>query len=195
MRAAARKQPVLSLEEWGALDEDDEGELVEGVLEEEEVATVLHELVVRWLIAVLDGWARSHKAEVYGSELKIAVGPRRGRKPDVSVFIAEQPKLTDTVVRARPFLVVEVVSPRPRDARRDRVDKLRDYAMLGAKNYWIVDPQLRTVEMVRLERGSWVHVTPRPASRLRPPGFSGLVLDLDDLWKRVDRADRGSRRR
>lgn len=39
----------MTLQEWGELDEDVEGELVDGALEEEEMATVLHELVVRWL--------------------------------------------------------------------------------------------------------------------------------------------------
>jgi Uma2 family endonuclease len=196
MRAIARTPASsLSLEDWGNLDEDVEGELVDGVLEEEEMATALHEIVVSWFIAALRLWVGSRRAQVFGSELKIAVGARRGRKPDVSVFTTERPKLTDTVVRARPFLVVEVLSPRPRDARRDRVDKLRDYAAAGARHYWIVDPQLRTLEMLRLERGAYVHVTPVSADRVRAVGFPGLLLDLSKLWAEVDRAGHEPRRR
>jgi hypothetical protein len=44
-----RQPKPMTVEEWGELDEDIEGELVDGVLEEEEVATFLHEIVVMWL--------------------------------------------------------------------------------------------------------------------------------------------------
>src|SRR6266404_2032173 len=119
----------MTLKEWGNLDEDIEGELVDGVLEEEEMATFLHEIVVMWLAQALRSWARRRHGYVAGSEAKVAVGPRRGRKPDLSVYLrGKAPALADTLVRTPPHLVVEVVSPRPRDARRDRVEKIRDYA-------------------------------------------------------------------
>lgn len=194
MRAIARKQPLLSLEEWAHLDEDAEGELVDGILQEEEVATALHEIVVRWLLVTLSLWARTRPAQVFGSELKIATGARRGRKPDVSVFVAELPNLNDPLVRERPLLVVEVLSPRPSDARRDRVEKVREYAQTGICHYWIVDPQLRTFEMLRLERGAYMHST-SATGKIRLGGFAGLVLDLDDLWREVDRAGRSRSRR
>ena len=60
----------MSLEEWAALDDDVEGELVDGVLEEEEMPTVLHELVVAWVFATLRTWARRRRGFVFGSETK-----------------------------------------------------------------------------------------------------------------------------
>ena len=77
----------MTLEEWAALDEDVEGELVDGMLEEEEMPTFLHELVVMWLAAALRSWARRRRGFVVGSKAKLAVGPRRGRKPDLSLFL------------------------------------------------------------------------------------------------------------
>src|SRR2546422_945471 len=121
---AISKLKPMTLEEWGNLDEDVEGELVDGVLEEEEMATFLHEIVVIWLASTLRAWARRRHGYVTGSEAKIAVGPRRGRKPDLAVYLRGQaPALADSLVQIPPHLVVEVISPRPRDARRDRVDK------------------------------------------------------------------------
>ena len=157
------------------------------------MATALHEIIVRRLLVWLDAWVTARHGQVFGSELKLAIAPRRGRKPDLSVFTTEQPNLDDAVVHARPFLVVEVLSPRPRDVRRDRLDKMRDYATLGAKNYSIVDPQLHTFEMLRLKAGEYVHATP-VAEKPRPAGFPGLILDLPALWAEVDRVERASRR-
>lgn len=115
----------MTVEEWGELDEDIEGELVDGFLEEEEMANFLHAIVVVWLAQALRSWVRRRHGYVAGSEAKIAVGPRRGRKPDLSVYLRGcAPGLLDTLVRTPAHIVVEVVSPRPRDARRDRVEKI-----------------------------------------------------------------------
>ena len=177
----------MTLARWADMDEDEEGELVDGLLEEEEMPTTLHEMIVVWFTTALTLWARRHGAVVFGSELKIAVGPRTGRKPDVSVFSREdRPPLDAAIVRTRPLLVIEVLSPRPRDQRRDRVDKLRDYARAGARHYWLVDPQLRTVEMLRLGSKRYVVETVASKGRVRPRGFVGLSLTLDDIWLSID---------
>ena len=186
----------MTVEEWGALDEDIEGELVDGILEEEEMATFLHEIVVMWLAQTLRSWVRRRHGYVAGSEAKIAVGPRRGRKPDLSVYLrGKAPALADTLVRTPPHIVVEVVSPRPRDARRDR-EKISDYARTGIRYYWLLDPQLRTLEILELEASAHYRVAvARSRGKLRVPGCPGLALNLDDLWAEVDEAERQQRQR
>jgi Uma2 family endonuclease len=193
---SANLQP-MTLTEWGDLDEDIEGELVDGLLEEEEMATFLHEIVVMWLARTLGAWAHRRRAYVAGSEAKIAVGVRRGRKPDLSVYLrGKTPALADTLVRIPPHLVVEVISPRPRDARRDRVDKIGDYASAGVSYYWILDPQLRTLEVLEREASAHYRVAvARSHGSVRIPGCPGLVLNLDDLWAEVDEAERQQTRR
>jgi Uma2 family endonuclease len=191
-RPAAKLQrpPLLTPEEWAALDDESEGELVDGVLEEEEMPSFLHEMIVGWLIETLRGWARPRGGRVAASEAKIAVGPRRGRKPDVSVYVRNQmPEAADRLITVAPYLVVEVTSPRPRDTRRDRIDKLGDYARAGIRYYWIVDPQLRSLEVFALGRnGRYVVAHTATQGRTRVPGCPGLLADLDALWREVDEA-------
>jgi len=187
----------MTLGEWADLDDEVEGELVDGVLEEEEMPSFLHAMIVGWLIETLRGWARPRGGRVAASEAKIAVGPRRGRKPDVSVYVRNQmPEAADRLITVAPYLVVEVTSPRPRDTRRDRIDKLADYARAGIRYYWIVDPQLRSLEVFELGRtGRYVVALTAAAGRTRVPGCPGLLLDLDALWCEVDEAMHRSRRR
>jgi Uma2 family endonuclease len=182
----------LTLSEWADLDEDVEGELVDGVLEDEEMPSFLHEIIVSFLNEVLRRWVRRRGGQVASSEAKIAVGARRGRKPDLSVYLrGHLPGLDDPLVRTTPHLVVEVTSPRPRDARRDRVDKLRDYARAGIRYYWILDPRLRSLEVLELAgSGRYSLVLTAGDGRVRIPGCSGLVLDLDALWQEIDDAAR-----
>lgn len=49
---------------------------------------------------------------------------------------------------------VEVASPST--ARLDRLEKFGEYARAGVKEYWIVDPDVRTVEIYGLERGAYL---------------------------------------
>ena len=189
------RPPLMTLEEWADLDDEVEGELVDGVLEEEEMPSFLHEMIVSWLIVTLHGWARRRGGRVAASEAKIAVGPRRGRKPDVSVYVRNQmPELGDRLITVAPYLVVEVTSPRPRDTRRDRVDKLGDYARAGIRYYWILDPQLRSLEVFeRGRKGRYAVALTVATGHTRIPGCPGLVVDLDALWREVDEAMRGRR--
>jgi Uma2 family endonuclease len=82
----------MTLDEWGDLPEDVEGEVVDGVLVEEEMTNCIHEAVVSFLNAVLRGWVRPLGGLVGGSEAKFAVTDRRGRKPDLSVYLPGRPR-------------------------------------------------------------------------------------------------------
>lgn len=87
-----------------------------------------------------------------------------------------------------PDIVVEVVTPTPRDARRDRVEKKPDYATLGVRQYWLIDPEARTLEILaRGEDGRFVEVLAAAEGTHEVPDVEGLAIDLDSLWAEVDR--------
>ncbi len=80
------KRVPMTLEQWASLDEDEPGEVVDGLLEEDEVPSAIHELVV-WLIGMLRAWTPADtesRALVMGSGVKFAVGKNRGRMSDVA---------------------------------------------------------------------------------------------------------------
>jgi Uma2 family endonuclease len=179
----------VDLEAWADLDDDEPGELVDGRLEEEETPNVLHEFVVAFLIHALGVWAEVTGAWVFGSGLKFAVTPSRGRKPDISVFLrgARLPGKRASLARTPPSIAIEVLSPRPRDGRRDRVDKRSEYARFGVRYYWLVDPELQVVEIFELGSDGRYTLTLSASTGAHPvPGCEGLTLDLDALWAEVD---------
>jgi Uma2 family endonuclease len=179
----------MSLEEWAALPEDEPGEIVDGYRVEEEVPENVHELVVAWLIHVLRGWGAGRGVVVFGSGAKYAVAKQRGRMPDVSVFLPGTPRPPRRGLnRHPPSIAVEVVSETLRDARRDRVEKLQEYAAFGVRWYWIVDPWLRSLQIHELDaQGRYVHVVDATEGVIeRVPGCEGMRIDLDGLWREVD---------
>jgi Uma2 family endonuclease len=178
----------MSMEEWEQMAEDEPGELVDGRLQEEEVADSPHEVIVSALLYVLLTWARGRGGRVLPSETKYALSRRRGRKPDISVFLTRDRKLPRRgATPYPPDLMIEVVSPDPRDRRRDRIEKLQEYAAFGVRWYWLVDPEARTLEILKLgEDGRYVHALDAAEGTLEVPGCEGLTLDLGALWHELD---------
>lgn len=183
----------LTLDEWGNLEEDEPGELVDGFLTEEEVPDLTHESVVSWLIGVLRAWLIPRGGFVFGSEAKFAVTPSRGRKPDVTAYLPGRTGLhRKGVVRVPPDIVIEVVSETARDARRDRVEKPDECAAFGVRWYWLIDPPRRTLEVLELGADRrYVRALAASEGRVTPPGCDGLIIDLDDLWREIDRLEEG----
>jgi Uma2 family endonuclease len=180
----------MTFEEWAALPEDEPGELVDGQLEEEEVPSFVHEVVVAWLIATLRAWAVARGAIVAGSGVKLKVSVRRGRMADAVVYFRCGKVPARGIVSVPPDIAVEVVSPDPQDQRRDRIDKLDEYAAFGVRYYWLVSPELRSVEIRELGAdGRYVHAQNLSTGTALIVGCEALALDLDDLWREVERAE------
>ena len=182
----------MSLAEWAALDEDESGELVDGQLEEEEVPDCIHEGIVIWLAVKLRNWMAGRGGFIGGSEARFAVSARRGRKPDLFAYLpgGRLPPRRG-VVHTPPDIMVEVLSTEPRDIRRDRVAKMDEYARFGVRYYWIVDPQVRSLEIFELVAGGlYLHRLGATDGTVEEvPGCQGLSLDLDELWSEIDRLE------
>ena len=206
-QAAVRQQkpaqeptmPASSRWTWAdfiALDEDDQRELVDGALVELEMPTYLHESIVAYLVTMLTFWTMTHSGKVCGSGYKVRISQRRGVMPDVQYYRKGRQLPPQGLTEGAPDLVVEVISPTSQS--HDRVTKLRWYAAIGTREYWIVDPEERSVQQLVLQPGPdgdnhWliadavvVQADPEveaPAPLLwRPTTFDGLELDLTRMF-------------
>jgi Uma2 family endonuclease len=135
--------------------------------------------------SALAAWADVHGGEALASGYKVRITKKRGVMPDAQFFRAGHlpaPEHEDGLALGHPDLVVEIVSPSSR--RYDRVLKPRWYAGIGVPEYWIVDPEARTVErLVLTADGRWTIATTAAEDELfEPPSFPGLKLELTKLW-------------
>ena len=100
------------------------------------------------------------------------VGWRRERVPE---FPDEQP------IAIRPDWICEVLSPRT--ARRDRTAKSDLYLHHGMPHYWLVDPDLRSLEAYEREGGRWVRLgawTEEDTAAIPP--FDAIEIRVGDLF-------------
>lgn len=87
-------------------------------------------------------------------------------------------------IEIRPDWVCEVLSPSTE--KSDRAIKLPIYAREGVGHAWLVNPTLRTLEVLRLERGRWLNLgTYRDNDAVRAEPFDAIVLELASLWAGV----------
>ena len=62
---------------------------------------------------------------------------------------------------------------------------MRHYADAGVGHLWLVDPRVRTIEIYRLDGGSWrVVETHAGEVSVRAEPFDAIELDLTSLWSR-----------
>ena len=84
-------------------------------------------------------------------------------------------------VQGAPDLVVEILSPGTEE--RDRGYKKTLYARYGVREYWIVDPQAKTVEVFTREgKGFRRGQVYKGTETLRSPLLEGLMIDLQEVF-------------
>jgi Uma2 family endonuclease len=125
------------------------------------------------------GWILLDEPELhFGEDVLVPdmAGWRRERMPAV----ANVPYFT-----LAPDWVCEVLSKST--AKVDKTEKLPIYARQGVSHAWLVDPILRTLEVLRLESGRWsILATYHDDARVRAEPFDAFELDLSILWADVE---------
>lgn len=85
-------------------------------------------------------------------------------------------------VRGTPDIVVEILSPS--NSRYDEVEKKRLYASGGAPEYWIVDPKLQALMILRLTGSGYIEVEPENGL-LRSTAVADFTIDPAALFANV----------
>lgn len=178
----AREQAVT----WGdflRLPDDDRRELIAGRLMELDVPTHLHEHIVAMVIYYLTAWRRAGGGgHVLSSGYKVRIRDDQAFIPDVQYFKTGRVVPEQALTEGGPDLAVEVISPS--SGRYDRVEKLNGYASIGTAEYWLIDPENRTLH--RYVLGPTQHFVVEQALEgdavFRPGTFADLEIPLTELW-------------
>ncbi len=105
-------------------------------------------------------------------------------QPDVLYVSPERQEFVQNWIEGAPDLVVEVLAPST--ARIDRLLKLNRYAEAGVREYWLVDPAVRTIEFLVHDGEHFVVHAPNGGT-WRSPAVPGIELDIDALWAALER--------
>lgn len=183
--------PLVSWEDYLRLDppqglrfEFDDGRLLVSP-----TGVMSHDMLIAVLLGVLEAYEQATDGRYCTS-----CGPHsffmppgeRDYQPDVGLITDERKDrpLEERTVGA-PNIAVEIWSPST--GKRDRGLKASRYFEQGTLEYWIFDAASRTAEIYRRGDNGWVRADAGGELRYETPILPGFVLDLPEVWRRLDR--------
>jgi Uma2 family endonuclease len=126
-------------------------EIIEGTLYEMTAPNTAHAAAVMNLIAALLPIVAALGGRLFTAPVDLFI---RGANPVQPDLMAILPGSRATIVRrgveGPPDLLIEVISPSNRD--HDELTKRALYGRAGVREYWLVDPDARTLEVLTLDR-------------------------------------------
>jgi Uma2 family endonuclease len=158
-------------------------ELINGDLIMSPSPSPYHQDVVSNLYDSFKKVARKLEGKVYFSPIDLYIDNTNVYQPDLLFLPKESLRfVTNRGIEGPPDVVIEVISPS--NAVYDRNTKKRRYLNFGVKEYWIVDPGKKTVEIYLRDH----HSTDVPYLYLVEEGqvtstiLADLCLDLKDIF-------------
>ena len=145
-----------------AWDERERIEIINGEAVMMSPPTRIHQKILMELSRQLANFLEGKKCEVYPAPFAVRPFEKDGDspedvdtmvEPDISV-VCDHSKLDKHGCKGAPDLVVEVLSPSTQ--RHDRLVKLDLYQRAGVREYWIVSPEEKSVQVFLLE-GNALH--------------------------------------
>ena len=140
-------------------EENERIEIIEGEAVMMAPPSVGHQRISREIFRQLANYLEGKKCEVFEAPFGVRLFEQDGNlpedvdtlvEPDISV-ICDKGKLDQYGCKGAPDMVVEILSPSTR--RHDRLVKLGLYQRAGVREYWIVSPEEKTVQVLLLEDG------------------------------------------
>jgi len=135
-----------------------------------------HQSVIFRLAQIFDAHVTPRGlGKVYLSPIDVVLSERRVVQPDLVFIARENLGIVQDCIRGVPDLVLEVVSES--SWHRDRIEKKALYEQYGVKEYWLVDPDSRTLEVFALVKGAYrLHAKATAAQTARSRLLSGLTV-------------------
>lgn len=153
------EKELHSFADYLTLGEDERIEIIQGEAVMMAPPGRVHQEVSGELFAQLHSFLKGKNCKVYAAPFGVRLFQQEGDRPedvdtvvepDLSV-VCDPEKLDDRGCKGAPDLVIEIASPSSQ--RYDRVTKRKLYEQAGVREYWIVTPETRSVEVLLLENG------------------------------------------
>lgn len=140
----------LTYNDYLTLQDEKRYELIEGELYMVPSPNFYHQIVSRNIEFQLWEFVKSRDLGVIVHiPIDVVLSPEDVLQPDI-LFISRDRKhiITEKNVSGAPDLVIEILSPSTLE--RDKLVKRGMYAKYGVKEYWIVDPVAKNIEVMSL---------------------------------------------
>ena len=177
------KDDHYTIEDIYALPEGKRAELIDGQIYDMAPPSYQHQRLVMELSSTLRNYIKSKggPCEVLPAPFAVFLNQDDYNyvEPDISV-ICDPSKINDKGCNGAPDFIIEIVSPSSQ--RMDYLTKLFKYRTAGVREYWIVNPLTKTVNVYDLEKeelsDQYIFDDDIPVCI-----YDGLVINISNLLK------------
>lgn len=154
-----QENPAYTYADYLSWDERERIELIDGEPVMQAAPSTAHQEVTGNLYLALRQFLKGKPCKAYLAPLSVRLNPQEDDsdttvlEPDIFV-VCDEKKVSKSGCVGAPDLVVEVISPST--ARIDRVVKFRKYQQAGVREYWMIDPDTRSVNVNVLHGGMYM---------------------------------------
>ncbi len=182
--AANQTTKHWTYQDYLQLEDEHRYEIIAGQLIMVPAPSSFHQWYSRNLEVLLFEFVRAHNlGYVLDAPIDVILNPDNVVQPDI-LFIARERReiIQERGIFGAPDLVVEIVSPS--SVHHDYHTKQRLYERFGVREYWLVDPANRTVDVLALSgegyiSNSFASETGQVTSKV----LEGLEVSLDDVFQ------------
>lgn len=143
---AIKKEELYTIDYIFSLPEGERAELIDGVIYDMTPPKRIHQRIVLSLSRIIADYIDRNDGDCEVYPAPFAVFLNKDNKtyvePDISV-ICDRDKLTDQGCNGAPDWIIEIVSSGSR--QMDYYKKMLKYRTAGVREYWVVDPEKKTV--------------------------------------------------
>lgn len=181
---ALHPQPkIITLEQYESLPEDSRVEVFDGTVYDMAGPSQAHQTILTELLVSLRNYIRNNagNCSVFPApfDVKLNDTPLTIVQPDLMV-VCDKNKLDGKRCNGAPDFIIEIVSPNnPAD---DYIRKLYYYKNYGVREYWIVDPQRKSVTVNYFEENI-LSVPYTFDSTIKVNIYEDLYINFSDIAK------------
>jgi Uma2 family endonuclease len=181
---ALQKETRYTYADYAGWDTKERYELIDGVPHLMSPApTWKHQRISRELSYQFTAFLKGKPCEIFAAPFDVRLNADSYDdtviQPDL-VVICDKSKLSGTGCVGAPDMVVEILSPST--AGYDRVLKFNLYMRAGIREYWIIDPETKTVAVHVLQNGGYMTSAYAETDIVPVRVLEGCAINLADVF-------------
>lgn len=177
------EKPLATYDDYKKTPEGGNYQLIGGEIIEMTAPSLYHQKILQNLNYYLSVYIRQNGlGEVYVAPTDVYFSKTETYQPDLLILLTESlHKMQESKIEGAPDLIVEILSPST--GYYDVKYKKSVYEKFGVKEYWIVDPKDKTIEIYQNSQGKFVLT-----SELSKTGtaqstlLSGFIVELEKIF-------------
>jgi Uma2 family endonuclease len=159
-------------------------ELFDGEIMKRSAPSLIHQRISRKLLGKMDAYIEEKKlGEIFSAPVDLNLDEHNAFQPDLAFISKERSFLIedDDYIKGAPDLVVEIISPGT--VKKDRVIKKNLCERFAIREYWLVDPLNKGIEIYIMQEDKYVlHDLQEISGKISSTVLTGFELELGHIF-------------